>query len=65
MTAAVTYKNPFVVNVQPVTVSLALVEGVACNTIFVWLFLKTIKTLIMTLNNTLVSGLYEISSIWK
>ena len=33
-TLVITYKTPFVVNRKPVTVSLALGEGVACNTIF-------------------------------
>ena len=31
----------------------------ACNTIFSWPFLQTIKASIMTENNTLVSGLLE------
>ena len=34
VTTVSTYKTPFVVNGQPVTVSLALGEGVACKTIF-------------------------------
>ena len=34
VTAVITYKTPFLVNGKPVTVSLALGEGVACNTIF-------------------------------
>ena len=34
VTAVITYKNSSMVNEQLVTVSLALVEGVACNTIF-------------------------------
>ena len=34
VTAVITYKTTFVVNEKPVTVSLALGEGVACNTIF-------------------------------
>ena len=32
-TAVITYKTPFLVNGKPVTVSLALGKGVACNTI--------------------------------
>ena len=39
ITALITYKNPFVLNGKPVTFSLALVEGVECNTIFAWPFL--------------------------
>ena len=34
VTAVITYKTSSMVNEQLVTVSLALVEGVACNTIF-------------------------------
>ena len=34
VTEIITYKNPFVVNGKPEIVSLALVEGVVCNTIF-------------------------------
>ena len=34
VTAVITYKTLFVVNLKPVTVSLYLGEGVACNTIF-------------------------------
>ena len=34
VTTVITYKNPFVVNGKLVTVSLALGEGVACNTTF-------------------------------
>ena len=45
------------VNVKPVTVSLALGEGVACNTIFSWPFLQKIKASIMTKNNALFSGI--------
>ena len=45
------------VNGQPVIVSLALGEGVACNTIFSWPFLQTIKVSILTDNNTLVIGI--------
>ena len=52
-----TYKNTFVVNGKPVTVYLAIGEGVACNTIFSWPFLKTIKASIMTKKNGLFSGL--------
>ena len=57
MTAAITYKTPFVVNGKPVTVSVYLGEGVACNTIFSWPLLKIIQASIMTKNNTLVSDL--------
>ena len=32
VTAVITNKNPFVVNEKPVTVSLALGEGVSCKT---------------------------------
>ena len=45
------------VNVKLVIVSLALGEWVACNTIFSWNFLQTIKALIMTKKNSLVIGL--------
>ena len=54
VTAVITYKNPFVVNGKPVTVSLALGEGVACNTIFSWPFLQKIKASIVTNQNYLV-----------
>ena len=57
VTAVITYKTPFVVNGLPVILSLALGEGVACNTIFSWPFLHTIKDSIITKNNALVSGL--------
>ena len=57
VTAVITYKTPFVVNGKPVTVSLALGEGVACNTIFSWPFLHIIKASIMNKNDSLVSGL--------
>ena len=56
-TALITYKNTLEENKKPVTVYLALGEWVACNTIFSWLFMQTIKSLIMTENNALVSGL--------
>ena len=39
VTAVITYKTPSMVNRKPVTVSLALGEGVACHTIFSWPFL--------------------------
>ena len=45
------------VNGTPLTVSLTIGGGVACNTTFSWPFLKTIKASIMTENNALVSGL--------
>ena len=57
VTTVVTYKNPFVVNRKLVTVSLALGEGVACNTIFASRFLQAIKASMITKNNDLVSGL--------
>ena len=57
VTAVITHKTPFVVNGKPMTVSLALGEGVACNIIFSWTFLQTIKSSVMTKNNVLVSGL--------
>ena len=57
VTSVITYKTPFVVNGKPVTVSLALVEGVVCNTIFSCPFLHIIKASIVTKNNDLVSGL--------
>ena len=57
VTAVITYKTPFVVNLQQVIVSLALGEAVEFNTIFSWSFLKTMKASIMTVNNALVSGL--------
>ena len=57
VTTLILFKNPFVVNIKPVTVSLALGEGLACNTILSWTFLKTIKASIMTDNNVLVSGI--------
>ena len=43
ITAVISYKNSFVVNSQPVTVSLSLGEWVACNTIFLWPFLQKIN----------------------
>ena len=57
ITAVINYKNTFLVNGKPVIASLALVERVACNTIFSWPFPKTIKASIMNENNALVSGL--------
>ena len=56
-TTSITYKNPFVVNRKPVTVSLAPVEGVERNTIFSYPLPQKIKASIMTDNNALVSGL--------
>ena len=53
----ITYKTSFVVNGKLVTVYLALGEGVACNTIFSWTFLQTIKASIINENNALVSGI--------
>ena len=57
VTNIITYKTSLEVNRKPVTVSLALGEGVAHNTIFLWPFLKTIKPSIMNEDNALVSGL--------
>ena len=57
VTKVITYKISFVVNGKPVTVSLALGEVVTCNTIFLWLFLKTIKASIITEKNALISVL--------
>ena len=54
VTAVITYKTPFVLNGKLMTVSFALVEEVACNTIFPWPLLQTIKASIMTNNNALV-----------
>ena len=45
------------VNGKLVTLSIAIREGVACNTIFSWPFLQTIQASIMTNNNALVSEL--------
>ena len=60
VTAIIAYKTTFVVNEKPITVSLTLGEGVACNTIFSWPLLQTIKASIMTNNNkSLVSGIME------
>ena len=50
VTALITYKTPFVVNVKLVTVSLAIGKFVACNTIFSWTLLQKIKASIMTNN---------------
>ena len=36
VTIVITLKKNFVVNAQPVTVFLALGEGLACNTFFLW-----------------------------
>ena len=55
--AVVTYKNLFVINGKPVTVSLALGEGVVCNAIFSCPLLTKIKASIITYNSYLVSGL--------
>ena len=56
-TAVITYKKPFVINGQPVTVSLALGEGLAYNIIFSCPLLRKIKDLIITENNALISGI--------
>ena len=57
ISAVITYKTPFVVNGKPVTVSLAIGEGMACKKICSWPLLQTIKASIMTKKNALVSGL--------
>ena len=57
VTAVINYKNTFVVNAKYVTVSLALGEGVACNTIFSWAFLQIINVSIMTKKKSIFSGL--------
>ena len=57
VTTEITYKTTFLVNGKPVTLSLALGEGVACNTIFSWPFLHKIKASFMDDKNSLVSGL--------
>ena len=57
VTALITYKTTFVVKRKPMTVSFALGEGVARNTIFPWPLQQTIKASIMNYNNDLVSGL--------
>ena len=56
-TVLITYKYPFMVNSQLVTVSLDLGEGVACNNIFSGSFLHTIEASILTNNNALVIGI--------
>ena len=43
VTALITYKTPCVVNGQPSTVSPVIGAGVACNKIFLWPFMQTIK----------------------
>ena len=53
----ISYKNPFMINRQPVVVSFSLGEGVACNTIFSCPFLQIIEISIMTKNNDLINGL--------
>ena len=45
------------INKKPVTVSIALGEGVACNTIFSWPFMQTIMVSINTKNNAFVRGI--------
>ena len=55
VTSVITYKTPFVVNGQLVTVYLDREEVVTCNTIVSWPFLQAIKASIMTKNNSLVS----------
>ena len=57
VTALFTFKTPFMVNGKLMTVYIALREGVACNTIFLWPFLQTIKASIMTKKKALFSGL--------
>ena len=48
ITVVITYKNPFVVNGKLVTVSIALGQEMAYNTIFAWPLLKTINSSIIT-----------------
>ena len=48
VTAVITYKTSSMVSFHCTKSSLALVEGVACNTIFSWPFLHTNKSSIMT-----------------
>ena len=55
----IAYKNLFVVNRKPVTVSLTLGEGVACNTIFSWPFWQTIKASLTKNNYLLIALLRE------
>ena len=57
VTTVITLKTHVVVNGKPVTVSVTLVGGLACNTIFSWTFLQIIKASIITKNNYLVIGL--------
>ena len=59
VTAVITYKTSFVVNVKLVTVSLTLGEGVACNTIFSWPFWQTIKASLTKNNYLLIALLRE------
>ena len=59
VTAVISTKTHFVVIGKTVTVSLALGERVACNTIYSWPFLKTIKSSIINENSSLVSGILE------
>ena len=55
VTIVITYKTSFAVNGKLVTVSLALGEGVACNTRLSRPLMHTIKASIMTKNNILGS----------
>ena len=53
----ITLKDPFLLKVKLVTVSLDIGEVMACNTIFSSQFLQTTKASMMTENNDLVIGL--------
>ena len=50
--AIITYKMPFIVSGQPVVVSFALGEGVACNTVFSYPFLSALEAGIVLENMT-------------
>ena len=59
ITVVIKLKNTFSVNAKPLTLSFAQVEVVACNTIYSWLLLLTIKSSIMTENNASVNEVLE------
>ena len=59
ITVVIKLKNTFSVNAKPLTLSFAQVEVVACNTIYSWLLLLTIKSSIMTENNDSVNEVLE------
>ena len=52
----ITYKTPFRVDGVPLVVSFGLREGVACNTVFSYLFLSALKDGVMFENMTLISS---------